>query len=175
LPNRIPLPFGTLWPLDRLQHARPEGVLTCRVLGACGVVTSHGRPLSCTLQLGASSWRSHPTESEDGDFLWDEQVFLMVDHLDQQLLLVQLQERHTWNHDRVFAHQGISIKEVIERSRWQHMPSWSLQAAGSEGTTQMLLSGAFHPLTRKRGNFYKDLGSLLLVTGTFLRSWRIDP
>jgi hypothetical protein len=43
---------------------------------------------------------------EDGDFLWDEQVFLMVDHLDQQLLLVQLQERHTWNHDRVFAHQA---------------------------------------------------------------------
>ena len=30
----------------------------------------------------------------------------MVDHLDQQLLLVQLQERHTWNHDRVFAHQA---------------------------------------------------------------------
>lgn len=31
----------------------------------------------------------------------------MVDHLDQQLLLVQLQERHTWNHDRVFAHQAL--------------------------------------------------------------------
>ncbi|CAK9018534.1 unnamed protein product [Durusdinium trenchii] len=161
LPNRIPLPFGTLWPLDRLQHARPEGVLACRVLGACGV-TSTNRPLSCVLQLGAASYRSAKSESEDGDFLWDEEPFLVVDHFEQSLLLA-LHERHTFN-DRAIAHQAISIKELIDRSRWQHMPSWSLQAMGSETTTpQLLFSSSFHELSRKRASF-AGLGSLLLLT-----------
>lgn len=56
-------------------------------------------------------------QGEDGDFLWDEQVFLMVDNLEQQQLLVQLQERHTWHDDRAFAHQAILGKKR-EQQGW---------------------------------------------------------
>ncbi|CAJ1407631.1 unnamed protein product [Effrenium voratum] len=167
LPNRLPLPFGTLWPLDRLQHCRPEGVLACRVLGACGVPPERGkfgfeRPSVCALQLGASIWRSRAALSEEGDFLWDEQPFLVVDSFEDQSLLVALQERHTFN-DQTAAHQAIPLAELVERSQWQHMPSWALQAS-RDMTPQLLLSGAFHPVTRKRGGFVPELGSLLLVT-----------
>eukprot|EP00913_Durusdinium_trenchii_P020980 g19714.t1 len=148
--------LAELWP--SLRGMIEEDILK----GEVQSVTSTNRPLSCVLQLGAASYRSAKSESEDGDFLWDEEPFLVVDHFEQSLLLA-LHERHTFN-DRAIAHQAISIKELIDRSRWQHMPSWSLQAMGSETTTpQLLFSSSFHELSRKRASF-AGLGSLLLLT-----------
>ena len=51
----------------------------------------------------------------------------MVDSLEHQQLLSALQERHTFN-DRAVARQAVPVKELIERSRRQHMPSWPMEA-----------------------------------------------
>ena len=72
---------------------------------------------NCCLLNIAVFFFSYVFQGEDGDFLWDEQVFLMVDNLEQQQLLVQLQERHTWHDDRAFAHQAILGKK---RGQLQH-------------------------------------------------------
>ena len=66
----------------------------------------------------------------------------MVDSLEHQSLLSALHERHTFN-DRAVARQArrslpsqwlatecqaVPVKELIERSRRQHMPSWPMEA-----------------------------------------------
>ncbi|CAE7944058.1 esyt3, partial [Symbiodinium sp. KB8] len=173
LPNRLPLPFGTLWPLERLQHARPEGVLFCRVLGACGVTAERSsfgaeRAVRCCLSLGAATWRSVAAHSEDGELIWDEQPTFVVDAFSSQELRIALHECHTFSDRQSGQVKALPLEELVERSKHQHMPSWALQAAGSAsgslGSPQILLSAIFHPVSRQRASFDKKLGSLVMIT-----------
>jgi len=169
LPNRVSVPFGCLWPLARLKHSRPEGLLCCRVVGACGALPPNGlggfaasQALSCRLQLGAHVWRSAAVQSCDGDFLWDDSATLVVDDKANQELIVSLHEQQSFGSVQVTEPRGIGTLELAEQSRRQHVPVWQLP--GAQGGPQLLLSATWHPLSSRRAALAEHLGSLLVVT-----------
>jgi len=169
LPYRVAVPFSDMWPYTRLQHSRPEGILCCRVVGACCALPPRGlgsfaltKVLSCRLQLGAYSWHSAAVQSRDGDFVWDESPTLVVDDKANQELIVTLHEQQTLSSAQVTEQHGIGTRELVEQSCRHHVPVWHLPSA--QGACQLMLSATWHPLSHQRAALTPHLGSLFVVT-----------